>query len=577
MSSRLPIVIAIVGIVIVSISAPIVSGSTVSKQLTLDHNTTNGTESDSEYSLSELREPGRKMFDGGPPSQRSLDQYSSVVVRDYPVGLGSSEWSYLERGETVNSNRLTIRTIRFGDESDFDETFNLTIVFWQTEQETVQRGNETVTETRLTNVSTYSETVEAGRGYGSSNVTLPPHYDDTYRATMWVEGQPSIRWTFEHKSVESSRAIPISTVGDYWSYTAINLLTWILGGVIVAAPSAVGLLRRAGRGPNKSVVWWGLVLGGTTAVFGSSAYVWTASLIATIPPVVGVVVAGIVFIIMLETVEFGITRLAFIQLFTSDAESTNLRGEIAETATGARLTTLTVASTDGETLAIHDGIRPFVARLWTGGTPLRGVEKLDYDFSLSSPRLSITSPVADELIFVHDDSDEILRYDPERLDLEIDPWDDDGSVDWGTVWEIATTGAVGISIGTIGADAIGLPSGPIVGVALGIVAIYLRRAVPIEGSAQFRPAPAHTDDAVATALKYQKEVSDYETLDTALRELVSERNRRDTIVERLEEMDSESVVHQSVRRSDGADSTLDILDDSETDSGDPSTPVGGDD
>jgi len=336
----------------------------------------------SNYSLSELQNCG-KSYESAPDSMRFVGDYGSATVRYFPVGPGGSNWNYLERGTTVNGDRVAIRTVRLAPAGELDETLNVTTVFWQKGQRTVEEGNTTTTVTVAKNVTSKTTQIEAGRGYALSNISLPPHYDQTWQVTMFIEENPDARWCFEHQSVESSRGLPFpATWGGLWSWITPTMLLPILlstGFVAMAVPASI---KRTGQGPNMGLLFWFIVLGVLGMIVGGGAYVWTTSVLASAPYVVAVLIAGVIGIIMLETMEYGLYRVAFIRLFTEDKQ--NPRGDVAAEARGGEFEVATVADTDDGPKAIEDGIRPWLARLFSGGSPLYGVERLELEFDLGA-------------------------------------------------------------------------------------------------------------------------------------------------------------------------------------------------
>jgi len=503
----------------------------------------------------ELKRRG-KQFESAPASMRFLGSYSSATVRVNPVGPGSDGWSYLEPGQEVNSNEVQLRTVRLAPEDELDRTLNVTVVAWQQGEKTVKEGNTTRTVTVAKNVTVHRQQIEAGRGYGLSNITLPDHYDETFQITMWVEEHPDARWRFEHQSVETTKGLPFpATWGGYWQFTATNVLIWIVGMTGAVAVTVPAAIKKTGRGTGYGVAFWGIVLTIGGSIIGVGGYVWTANLLSAAPPVIGFVIAGVIGVVMLETIEHGVYDVGLVRLFTSDKK--NPRGDIVKEAEGGEMETLTLAQTADGVKAISPGIRPFIARLWTGGTELRGVERLEFEFDLGSPEISLTSPVADKLIFVDDEGigedDQLLYHEAEGIAFELpirvrDEETGEMRTNWAALGSIAFNFVVPAALALRTFQYLELGGARIAALVAGVVVVYVAHLVPKEGTAEFLPAVGMTEDAVATAMQMESEIDDYETLEAAIGALVDERNTSDEILKKIEELDAESVVKESASR-----------------------------
>jgi len=511
----------------------------------------NETASDSEHTLAELEENGKR-YENAPSSMRFLGSYGSATIRYTPVSPGQDSWQYLEPGTTVHSNEVALRTVRLAPESEIEESMNVTVVAWQRGTKEISTENGTVTRPAARNVSVYHHQVDLGRGYDLANISLPAHYDESYQITMWVEEYPDARWRFTHESVESTRGLPFpATWGGYWEFTTTNLLIWILaatGFVAIAVPASI---RQTGRGPNMGLLFWIIVLGLGGAIVGGGAYVWTTSLLAAAPPVVAFLIAGVIGIVMLETMEYGVYRVALIRLFTEETE--NPRGDLARSAEGGEFELITLAQTNEGPKAIRDGIRPWLARLFSGGSPLYGLDRLELEFDLGSPEVSLTSSPADKLIFVDEDPEQLVDYEPETLSFdlpltEIDPESGEEHWSWSGAASVAFYGVVSGAIAFLTLQRSGIggaQAGALVTAGLTLYAVFTT-AEP--GRAVFVPAVGCAQDATATAMYREAELDEYETLETALNALVEERNSSDELLDTLEEMDAESVVKEASSR-----------------------------
>ncbi|WP_435099618.1 hypothetical protein [Halarchaeum sp. P4] len=503
------------------------------------------TATSGEWTYEGLARAGKR-YEDAPSSMRWLGRYGSITVRHTPVGIASG-WKYLKPGTTIHSNQLTLRSVRLAPEDELDATMNVTVVTWQKGQESVQRGNATATRPVAKNVSAVTKQVELGRGYDTANVSLPQNYGEAVQVTMLLEGYDGARWRFAHKSVKSSQSVPFApTWAGFWKYVSGTLLLPILvlvGGVAMAVPASI---RRTGRGPNMGLLFWFIVLSIGVGLVAGGAYVWTTSLLASAPWVVAFLIAAVIGIMMLETMESGVDRVAFVRLFTE--EKTNPRGDLAAKANGGEFEIATIANTgDGDVLAITDGIRPWLARLWGGGAKLLGQEKLQNEFTLSSPELSLTRSPASKMVFVDEDVEQIIDYEPEELEFDLPITDHDDNLDWAGLTSIGFYSVLGGVVGYLGFGAIGMAS-PATGIVSALLTVGVVFTHVSPGRAAFVPAVGNTQDAVATAMYYESEVDNYETLEDAITALIDERNTDDELVSKLEELDEENLIRSSAER-----------------------------
>jgi hypothetical protein len=527
-----------------------------------------------EYNLSDLKPYGvEQAQEGAPPSMRWLSQYGSATIRHEPQGIGSEKWTYLEPGGTVHDDEITLQTVRVAPASELDETLNVTVVSWQRGEREVVKGNQTVTRPTAKRVNVRRAEVRLGRGYDNATIDLPSHYDETWQISMWVEEYPDARWRFEHRSVETSRSVPFEADwGGFWSYNASHLLIPLLIGVTFVGIGVPSSLRRTARGPNIGFLKWSIALALIAGFLASSAYVWTASLLASAPIVVAGVIAALLGIIMLETIEYGVYDVIFLRLFQE--KGANPRGEVAAKVQGGEYGRVTLANVEGGVIALTDGLESWLARLFCGGAYLQLPEEMEMEFSLGKSEVSLASSPADKLLFVDHDVENLIEYEPEHLELDLPLTsvvdEETGETTWNLngIATVATYLAIGSAAGYGGAKAMTLPT-PEAGLALGLVVVAVKWTRAVDGKAWYQPALGHTEDAVATAMYYDNEIQEYERLEEALQAIVEERHSEDDIVAKLAELSDENVVTKAYDRDTSAEDFID-------DSGE-SAAAGGDD
>ncbi len=532
---------------------------------------TTPTHEPGEWTLDELRTDGTH-YEGAPPSMRWLGSYGSVTVRHTPVTPGNQGWQYLDTSKTLNGDEITLRSVRLAPSDELDTTLNVTVIAADPETKPVTVGNTTRQEPVATNVTVTTHQIELGRGYDNATIPLPSHFDEEHRVLVVVEEYPDARWSFTHKTIESQQAPPFPySWSGYWSYTTKTILVEILVAVGLVAMGVPASLRRTGRGPNKGLLFWSIMLAIGAAILVGGAYLFTTKLLTTVPYlVVPFVIAGIVGIVMLETMEYGVYRVVFLRLFTDEGQ--NPRGELAAQANGAEFAAVTLAHTDNGPVAITDGLRPWLARLWCGGAAVHGLDELDNEFSLSAPRLSIVRGTADKLIFVDDEADALLEYEREHLSFELplteQLGEDEHRFNWAGAASIAFYGGLGAALGYLGLQALDVTStaGAVVTAALAVGVVFTHAR---DGRLSFRPGVGHQQDAAATAMYYESELDEYRSLETVLNELLKERASEDELVEKLDELDEENIIKQA---HDG-----DVSPDTFADRAPEGEPAGGDD
>jgi hypothetical protein len=525
-----------------------------------------GQQTTSEYSHDQLKSYGT--HGGGPPSMRWLSAYGSATLRYDPAGLGSAPWAYVNPGQTVNDDSLTLRTVRSAPASEIDETLNMTIVSWQEGSRTVTTENgSSYQEPVAENISTFRQQVTLERGYDNATINLPAHYDEPWQVTVWVEEYPDAQWRFTHRSVETSRAIPFDDWGGLWSFALTNLLLPILGltgAVSIGVPSS---LRTTARGPKLGLFKWAIVTVVVAGLTLGTGYLFTTSVLATAPWVVAALVATIIGIVMLETIEYGTYNVVLARFFHDD--SSNPRGDLAANANGAEWDTVTFANVDDGIIVLRNGLEAWLARLWGGAAYVKGLDELENEFSLGRSEVSVSGSVGEKLLLVAQEPEFLLHYEPEGLSLEL-PFhrvvdEETGETAWDLngIGHIALTLTIAAGLGLAAFQAGGLPYERL-GLLAGPIAVAVRFTKAHAGSAYIHPAIGHTEDAVATAMYYENEVDEYHSLEAALEKIVEERNSEDEVLATIEELDDENVVNRAYDYDSGATGYVDGTPESET-------------
>lgn len=460
--------------------------------------------SGADYELSELQRGGTT-HEGAPTSMRFLGSYGSATVRHEPVGLGTEDWDYVGRNTRVQTNEITLKTIRLGDP---DETLTVHVVAWNRATRTVETENGTTTEPVATNVTEQVVEVELGRGYDRATVPLPASFDETQRITMWIEEYPDARWTFKHRSIATAAPIDISTWGGFLETFATKIgiiaLPAMLGGAIVARRHR----ERALVGPQWGVLKWGAAFVLPIAVFASALAFQGAVLATRVPQLLGTLFFPFTYVLVLEGTDPNLERFLFRRQDLEDAKSP--RGDDSKDSRFVDHITKTGVhrAASEELVLISPGLLPFIARLFGNLATLDVSE-------IQTHKKGQRSPYTLEIELDPDwHITEALVHQPPTLERQpLTRRFDIPSV--GDV-ELPNPGVVGplVGFGAIGWFALdatlGIPAvGGAVGALVGLPFIYRVE----NGGAEAEPAPFHFTQAEASLAFESERYADAKLID----------------------------------------------------------------
>jgi hypothetical protein len=500
------------------------------------------SESDDGLGLEELKRDGPRHANA-PPSVRMGDELMWWVVY-WPASEpmadegNDDKWQYLEPDTQVGRNSVWLRTILF----DSNERVTVKVAYWEKVEREVTSGNTTTTVSRAENVSVKTHDVAMQRGWPM--VEIPLRQDDRpSQVTMWVEDSsgeaiPGARWTFEHKSVATTRSIAIDSYGDYLARAALDFLLWIAVGAFVVGALGKKALDRAGRGPGYGYAPWVFFLTLATLIGGYLFYQSLAELIVVLPTVLALYLVGIFGIVVLETYQSNVSKALFVQPRLE--HSTAPDGSDAWDYQAARLSEqTTVDMPDGGTAIVTNGVLAFLARVFGSAAYL--------DFTGVETRVRTKGSKHDELFYVHPAAEDVVTYDAEGWEFNLPPLD---KAHAGTY--LLGAAAIGLAVLSVYAGLAGaLPMG--LTLAAGLVWIT---AEAKDGHAAVEWAPRHVRSAEATVLVEAEEFSDADTIRDAKDELVKARvSTYQQVEEELERHDG-TLVEELV----GADASPTIRD-----------------
>lgn len=494
---------------------------------------------DGPYGIEDLRDGGTEAvpdIDGVRALGEPTMGFAAVRYKDpslFNAIFGTeAPWQELASTSTVQQNSVQLYGSAFGAVAG---EYDLVIVYWQPKPMQVQTaaGNQTVEYAANQTVARQNITFGGDEVYSYNNVTLEPHYEQTYQATMWLErgGEPvGARWTFTHRSNPEARAVSIGSEADAWAYSMRNVGFPGIGGVIGGIILGRLTLRRTGRGPGYGIGAWLIIVSFTFAIVGGIAYYQIAVILQNFPQVMGLSIGVIAFAGTLTLHEpvrtIGFWRRELFDAITRDrgARATadggqlewgdgtslgELFDELSE-AVRADLPEVPVVRT-GESYRVPVvGVRPFFARLFARAA--------EFDPQGIATRMKIDEGRLDDIIFVDPNSDEAVTHDPARIARAL-PWDtlraqnepeDITAVD--EAWAAILSLGILVLPGAVGWQVFGnLFNIPVVGFLIGLVVTAIFAYSAEDGRLEFEAAPPHfktAEDQLTVLQKAYKEAAE---------------------------------------------------------------------
>lgn len=507
--------------------------------------------SDSDYELSELRDAGTQPS-GAPDSARIHNERMYWVVywpADQPWSTPGDEdgWEYLSAGERIGTNEVHVRNIRTETGS---ETQRLNVVYWTEETVEVQEGNTTVTETVPRVHAEEQVQLEFNQGWPSEPVKLQKN-DEPVQVTMWYESEPDVRWQFEHRSIETTSEMEISTVGGYLTQAAVDFLLPLVLGVFITGAGVRAALKRAGTGPQWGLFAWMILLVIMTILILLFAYESTANLVGQAPIIASLFLVSLFAVVMLESYEFHVRKVLFEQHETKEWVTPSGEdgvGALEEHAEKHKVVKLD----DGSQAIVKSGLLPFIARV--AGSVAR-IENID---ELKSRVEMPESSLADEKWYVDSNADELVDYQQEGWTLQTPEFSLDNASNIVLQY--------GLALGGIWFAATYLPGvWSFIGFGAAVAVAFAR---PTDGYARLNPAPAHYADAHANQIQRNMEYDELKTLDEAREQKwkLEGQNERD-VEEKIDDRDS-TLLEEMLERDDEDRSVLNFDDDDEDNEGD---------
>lgn len=510
-----------------------------------------GDDSD-DYTLDELRQDGPRPA-GADPGVRMTDSRMFWVIY-WPASNPTAnpgedkKWQYLKPSTTVGRNNVFLRTVAFDDKREV-----VKLVYWEQGERTVKQGNTTTTKQVPVNVTEDTVVVDLERGQPTVKIPLKQH-DEPVHVTMWVEGVPDARWTFKHHSVATQSSIAIDTWNDYLWRATTDFFLWILLGGFVAGVLAKKGIDRAGRGPGYGYGPW---IVGLTILSGfaiAALYTSLAELVVVLPQFMAAYIVGVFFVILLETLSVRESKALFLQ--PQLEHTTGPSGDDAYDiiSTEAEEHTL-VRMPEGGLAVVRNGLLAFLARVFGRAAYLKTVTpRVRSDGRVRrSTRIEMEDSKWDELFLVDPEAEQVVDHTAEGWSFELPPLDREHAPKY--------LPAVGI-IAVFGGVAYTMPSVALPAVGAGAVLLAAWAATPVDGAAEYVPAPVHFREAYGTIVRQIEGYDAANTIEEATGQLQKERIRKESKVEQeieqrdhsmIREMMLEGEIPATIQSADGED------------------------
>jgi len=466
----LVVLVALAGVAPIAAPAAATAGPAQANNSTatpVNNSTATATEappadSSSEYTLAELREPGRQL-DNAPSSVR-LDRDAGLLMwlHYVPAGTLSSGYSrsaarFTSKSTVVKQNRVWLRS-NLVNVPDSADNMTATVVAYRVKSD----GNGT---RYATNLTVSEQQVSLSPGFSRSEISLPMVDGDAKRVTIWLsteDGRRVATWQFKHRSAATTQDSPLpesagmgALVGWGFVHIGLPVLAGALGGLLIG----FAMIKRARKGPGATGIAMSFVAVPFVVIGLAILYFNLIELIVTNPlllalPSLGLVSVVTVFYSPGSQVEKGVL------LRPSTSETTAPSGDEGRDIDKAREEVVSFVDTaDGGKAIVRDGWLAFLSRVYGGLAEVenwheaRAMTKLP---NSTHDWWHIISPNSDE-----HHPDQLYGYERPGLTVSLpDSWT---SIAWRVLF-VLSAGVIGwglypgrsIGLGVISAGVVGL-------------------------------------------------------------------------------------------------------------------------
>jgi hypothetical protein len=477
---------------------------------------TNGTDTNSEYTIDELRQDGKHYsVDGArivPEEQRiywleytpANQPWREVTKEDNGPKFGS--------GQTLKTNTLYLRTIRAQEDS---ESVTVTIVSWDRGTRTVREGNVSREVTVATNVSTIEQQVSLKPGWAMGELNLPRHNEER-QVTMWISGHgETARWRFSHESVATTQSIDADTWSEFIMLAGGFIILPALGFGAYGGRKVRSWIEKVGEPPGHGFGYYLLMTTIATALLVYSAYYYAAELIVTVPVLLGIYVGVVYMGYMLATHEgrsekklFWQPHIETVESFTSTkipsiGADDEKEFSFSEDMPFGTMRTYKVLDEGQEGMSIvRSGWLPFLARLKGGRARIENADELKTRFSLWDSAWT-------ECFIIDPDAEHLVEYTPPGLALKTPEIEERSDLIWPGVLLI-----VGSAIVWQLASIYGVTAWALLLFAIPLL-IWKFAVIGTDSHVRIEPAPAAMRPVLASMLAMHVGYDDASTLEEA--------------------------------------------------------------
>jgi hypothetical protein len=506
---RRPLVLALlVVLVAVSTVAP-ATGAAIQSD--------NSSESDSRYTLEELRQPGRQL-DNAPASVRLAQHPGLLVWMQYvPAGAATNSQDreaakFVTPDTTVERNEVMLRA-NLVEIPAGARNMTATVVAYHV-------GTHNGTK-RPENVTVRQQQVSFSRGFAQVPVDLPQVDGEAKRVTVWLQtkdGATVATWRFKHRSAATTQAVPPGATNDLGSLVAwalLNVGLYIGIGALVGVILGVAAVKRAITGPGSAGLGTLLVWLIPAGLVGGMVYFGIVELFVTQPALFALPSAAAMFIVtVVLSPGSDPEKSLFVRPRYEEVDQSPAGGEDAADFATAKTETLKLANTDRGKAVIRPGWLPFLARIY-GGVAV--VENWDEATALvrcpdsAHAALHILRPTPAE-----DHEADLIPFDPPTLTASLpDSWP-------AVAWRAAVVAVLGL---------VGYQMYPGTSVTLGVASAGATALlVSLDGkpgSAYIPWGSRHHRRAWATAQKFAEEVDAADSAEQAEQKRLKQRAREE--------------------------------------------------
>lgn len=449
------------------------------------------------YSLEELDTGGKSASEDAPASVRRYGD-GQLWLRYAPSGITGSAgnpdtYQYIEYGTTVRRTQVYLGGFLGWDADPAD--MDVTIVYWKEGTRQVAGPNGTTqTVPAAVNQSVQETTVTLEGGYVEKAVGIRSFYDESRRATVFVEGPDgSAVWGFKVKTSPTTKPVNVDTAGDL-ALWALLFLGLAAVATLIAMYLAKRAHKKAGKGPGYPI--W-LYLAGAMPIGFVGFVVGYRRIISTVAQAPWILVPAVALVSTIAAINWWGDDTDRVGIIHVDLTSPNAHedgsGEIP-----VDVRSFEVASVGGVEGVVTQGITPYLARargaipeleLWCFGEEMTTDPTIDFPGRGAYDRVYFADPMKSQPIEMVRESWSLSHiYNAPELEEDAETVDRLAAHLSAVAWE-RIGGALGILLvgWTLGGA---LVASSLVGFLAAVIPAGMWLAQPVKGKARWHVAPA---------------------------------------------------------------------------------------